>query len=102
MDQMEQHRTHLCGCERCCEKCVDKLCGSRRNSLNDGYGSKCSDLADFRVYTSSSYGDDDGICLGILCFPITIVKKLLIEVPCVGYNMARNACQGTQGLDYTC
>jgi hypothetical protein len=98
---MDNNRPHLCGCERCCETAVDKLCGSQRNSY-DGYGSTCRDLADFRVYTSSSGGDDDGICLGILCFPITIVKKLLTELPCVGYNMARNACNGTQGLDYTC
>jgi hypothetical protein len=90
-------RKHLCACERGCECCLNTMCCFPGEYSQHECGTSCRDMLDFRVYCGS---DDDGICLGVLCFPITLIMKLYREVPCVCYNMCRNKCEGTTGLDY--
>jgi hypothetical protein len=63
-------------------------------------GTTPCDFCEFRVYWFGT--NDNGLCLGILCFPITFPMKLLCQAPCIGYNMCRNKCNGTTGLEYLC
>ena len=93
----ENPRKHLCMCERGCERCVNCVC-----CMPDRYSvhecpTKCTDISSFRVKFSS---DDDGVCCGVICFPITLFHKLVLAVPCVSYNVCRNVCSGTSDLDY--
>ncbi len=92
-------RPHLCACERGCAKCLNcSLCIPLDVERKEDCPTKCSDLLDFRVYYCTS--DDDGICCGIVCCPLTLVLKIFGQVPCVCYNICRNKCEGTKELDY--
>ena len=92
-------RPHLCACEHGCAKCINFcLCVPQELERQVDCPTKCSDLLDFRVYYCSS--GDDGWCCGIVCFPISLVLKLFLQVPCVGYNICRNRCKGTKEMDY--
>jgi hypothetical protein len=92
-------RPHLCACERGCSKFINcALCLPKDVQRKVDCPTKCSDISDFRVYYCTS--DDDGWCCGIMCFPITLVLKLVREVPCVSYNICRNKCEGTKEIDY--
>jgi hypothetical protein len=93
------NKSHLCMCERGCVKVIDCCyCLPDDNYSNVNNRATCKNLVDFRVYCCS---DDDGICLGVLCFPVSLVKKLIFELPCVSYNFCRNKCNGTD-LNYMC
>jgi hypothetical protein len=95
---ISRSRPHLCACERCCARCIN-CCLCLPNDVERRYPcpTTCSDLSDFRVRCGS---DDEGYCLGLLCFPITLVMKLFKELPCCVYNCSRNTCKGTKELDY--
>lgn len=83
-------RKHLCACEVCLNHvCCDSVYGSHCPV-------DCDDICDFRVYCF----EDDGCFCGTLCCPMTLVIKLLCQVPCFGYNICRNRCNGTEELDY--
>lgn len=91
---------HLCMCERGCGKIINFcFCLPNDFDIDNRRNPSCKDLADFRVHCGS---DDDGYCLGFLCFPVTLVRKLICEVSCVTYNSCRNKCNGTKGLNYMC
>lgn len=93
----ENPRQHLCMCERGCERCLNAVfCMPDKYSVHE-CPTKCSQICNFRVKCSS---DDDGICCGIICFPLTLTMKLIQHVPCLTYNMCRNLCNGTKDLDY--
>jgi hypothetical protein len=97
---LEDHKSHLCMCERGCIKVIDCcFCFPDDNYSNRNNRATCKNLADFRVYCGS---DDDGYCLGVLCFPISLFRKLIFELPCVSYNFCRNKCNGTKDLNYMC
>jgi hypothetical protein len=97
-------RPHLCACERGCAKCINcVLCIPQDVQRKEDFPTKCSQLLDFRVYYCTS-GDEgcffNGCFCGVVCFPISLVCKLVCQVPCVGYNICRNKCGGTKELDY--
>ena len=95
---VENHKSHLCMCERGCVKVINFCCCFPDDSHSDRNNqSTCKNLADFRVYCGSY---DDGICLGLFCFPVSLVRKLIFELPCVSF--CRNKCNGTDDLNYMC
>jgi hypothetical protein len=97
---IDENNKHLCMCERGCGKIINCcFCLPNDIDMDNRRNPSCKDLKDFRVYCGS---DDDGYCLGFLCFPVTLVRKLIYEVPCVTYNTCRNMCNGTKGLNYMC
>jgi hypothetical protein len=91
--------THMCMCERGCRKFNRCILNIPSDVKTGKCGTTPCDFCEFRVYCCS---DESGIFLGILCFPITFPMKLLCQAPCIGYNMCRNKCNGTIGLEYIC
>jgi hypothetical protein len=90
-------RKHLCMCERGCECCINHMCCIPARYSQNECPTTCSGISSFRVYCTDG---DNGICCGVICFPITLVLKLLTQVPCVSYNICRNLCNCTKELDY--
>jgi hypothetical protein len=95
-------KAHLCMCERGCKKTINYIICMPDGVNEEGTcGTTPRDFCYFRV-DCLACPNDDGLCLGILCFPITFPLKLLCQAPCIGYNMSRNKCNGTTGLEYVC
>ena len=97
VEAADNPRKHLCMCERGCERCMNCVCCMPDRYSTHNCPTKCSDISSFRVKHSS---DDNGIFCGVICFPVTVLIKLIQQVPCVTYNICRNLCKGTNSLDY--
>jgi hypothetical protein len=93
-------KAHLCMCERGLKKTMNYIICMPDGVNEEGtFGTSLRDFCYFRV---NCHDDDDGICMGILCFPVVFPLKLVCQAPCIGYNMSRNKCNGTTGLEYVC
>jgi hypothetical protein len=97
--QVDVENTHLCMCERGLKKTCNCILQMPDDIETDNCGTTPCDFCEFRVYWCSN---DNGLCLGILCFPILCPIKLVCQAPCICYNMSRNKCNGTTGLEYLC